>query len=237
MCARVGPPRASSPSVVEAVARRVRDTLRWGIAIPDADFDRLFPEPIRAMSAVHWTPVAVALRAATWLAPEPGMLVLDVGSGSGKQCCVGALARRAHWTGIEREPRLVALATTLAASLGVRDRTTFRCGDAGNVAWNDFDSLYFYNPFESVLFGSEITDLPRRWGLFGHEIDLVVARLVDLPSGTRVVTYHGFGGEMPDGFVLRSMEQVGRGQLALWIKRARRRPRYRVVRRRIGGTP
>ena len=36
--------------------------------------------------------------------------------------------------------------------------------------------------------------------------------------GARVVTFHGFGGEMPSSFELVFGEVIGEGQLALWVK-------------------
>ena len=41
---------------------------------------------------MHWTPVHVARRAAQFLVTGPETRVLDVGSGPGKFCLVGALA-------------------------------------------------------------------------------------------------------------------------------------------------
>jgi hypothetical protein len=209
------------------VIAAIRDAIGWGIAIADVAFDQLYAPPIRAMSIVHWTPVQAALRAAAWLAPEPAMRVLDIGSGAGKLCCIGALATGASWVGIERERGLVDAATGLATTLELGHRARFRWGDMSTVEWKDFDSLYFYNPFEAVLFGAIPTELPHRWTLFGNELDRVTAALSDQPSGMRVVTYHGFGGEMPPGYSLMAAEQIGSGQLALWVKRTPRRPTWR----------
>ena len=43
-------------------------------------------------------------------------------------------------------------------------------------------------------------------------------RLAEAPSGTRVVTFHGMGGDMPDGYerVLQEFQDIG--FLELWIK-------------------
>ena len=43
-------------------------------------------------------------------------------------------------------------------------------------------------------------------------------RLAQAPPGTRVVTFHGMGGDMPDGYerILREFQDIG--FLELWIK-------------------
>jgi len=37
-------------------------------------------------------------------------------------------------------------------------------------------------------------------------------------AGTRVVTYHGFGGKLPAGYALASREPAGGDALELWIR-------------------
>jgi SAM-dependent methyltransferase len=207
---------------MKAAARAVLDSLRWRIPVEDLTFDRLYPDHVRRLSPVHWTPVSVALRAAALLAPEPGMRVLDVGAGPGKLCCVGALAYGGTWHGIELNPALVAAATTTAKWLEVDHCTTFDAGDMQQVDWDRFDSLYFYNPFETLLFGCGTAD-HASWAVFADQVARTEERLSELSAGTRVVTFHGFGGEMPSSFALAFTEAIGDGQLALWIKQPRSR--------------
>jgi SAM-dependent methyltransferase len=199
-------------------ARSVREALRVGDEVADAAFDLLLPDALRRISTTHWTPVSVARRAAALLAPEPGMRVLDVGAGPGKLCCIGALVSDGRWVGVEHSPELIAAACELSIALELGGRVQFVCGDLAEHAWRDFDSLYFYNPFEPGLGEAPNRELPARWSFFGDEIDRVTSALSALPTGTRVVTYHGFGGEMPDGFILESMERIGQGELVAWRK-------------------
>ena len=75
-------------------ALAIRDALRRRAEVSDAELDQVFPEELRERSHLHWTPVAIALRAAALLVPEParsGVRVLDVGAGVGKMCLVGAV--------------------------------------------------------------------------------------------------------------------------------------------------
>jgi len=212
-------------------ARVVRTSLRWQVAVKDRAFDSLYPEEVRRLASLHWTPVAVALRAAAWLAPEAGARVLDVGSGPGKVCCIGALAQGGNWHGVERDSSLVDVANATAALLDVEQMATFRAGEMDLVDWREFDSIYFFNPFAAILFGPAPFDEHVRWSMLTEQIARTEARLAELQIGTRVVTYQGFGGDMPDGYALAQMELIGDAQLVLWIKqRATRRspPEARV---------
>lgn len=194
--------------------------LRGRVAIDDAAFDRLYPDAVRRLSIVHWTPVSVALRAAALLAPIAGMRVLDVGAGAGKLCCLGAVVHGGTWHGIERDPALVEVAAATAHRLGIARCTRFVAGDALAADWRGFDSVYLYNPFESQRFGGGFARAAAGAG-YAEQVAAAEARLGELAPGTRVVTFHGFGGEMPPGFALATLEEVDGGELALWIKRSR----------------
>jgi len=184
----------------------------------DQEFDRLVPDELRHLSSMHWTPARVAARAATLLCATPRTRVLDVGSGIGKLCSIGALSTFGTWHGVEQHAPLVKSATDLARALGVAERTRFVQADAFSIEWHEYDALYFYNPFELPLFeGGPRTSLDV-------QIARVQARLEALPSCTRVVTFHGFGGVMPRSFELlyhERMPSVGL-DLALWIQRSSR---------------
>src|SRR5262245_2791350 len=84
----------------------------------DGSFDSVYDEEIRALSEEHWTPVAVAARAARILTFAGATRILDVGSGVGKFCIVGALCTAARFVGVERRHRLVSIARRAAAEMG-----------------------------------------------------------------------------------------------------------------------
>jgi predicted RNA methylase len=199
----------------QAVA--IRDALERRIAISDKELDEVFPEELRDRSHLHWTPVAIAMRVAELLAPAPGARILDVGAGVGKVCLIGALMTRATWWGIEQDQALVSAANQAAWALGVDRRTRFVHGDGSRVAWDEFDALYFYNPFGTLMLAPHASAFVRYATLQGT-LRRVEQRLAGTRVGTRVVTYHGFGGKLPPGFTLVSREPAGGDALELWVR-------------------
>lgn len=173
---------------------------------------------------MHWTPVEVATRAATLLAPTPNHKVLDIGAGVGKLCLIGAAVTHAMWFGVERDEEQVRVATTAARRMHVEQRTHFIHGDVTSVDFAMFDSFYLFNPFAEML-GSGPDDALTRRERYVATIDFVQRQLSRTVEGTRVVTYHGFGGDLPPGFDLTHREAARNGELCLWTRRASRRAR------------
>ena len=112
----------------------------------DREFDAAYDQKIRDLSQQHWTPVRVAARAADLLTRAGATRILDVGSGVGKFCIVGALSTDAHFVGVERREHLVEIARRAALRFGAK-RATFVHASADTFAFDGFDGIYLYNPF------------------------------------------------------------------------------------------
>jgi SAM-dependent methyltransferase len=187
----------------EATRKRIIARLRIGICPPDAVFDRLLPDEARALSAYYWTPLEVALRAASWFDEFGIRTIVDIGSGVGKFCVAAALASRCYYTGLEQRPRLVQVARDLAARLGCSDRVKFIEGDLRSVGVPAADAYYLFNPFGENLFArDERIDDDVELGDERLASDLAALReqLLRAPLGTYVVTYNGFGGRVPSAY-------------------------------------
>jgi SAM-dependent methyltransferase len=204
--------------------------LRRDLLVTDFRFDEVFPRAMRDLSETHWTPVDVALRAAGLLALGPKTRILDVGAGCGKFCLLGALTTQSIFVGIEQRSVLVEIAKATRDSLRCR-RVAFAHGNMVHLDWSCFDSFYLYNPFyehqidtiridESIAFGEDV---------FDDYVRTVETKLSDLKVGTRVVTYHGFGGSFPPGYRLILKEQAATGFLELWEKTLATRPRSTMI--------
>jgi SAM-dependent methyltransferase len=208
------PSGARPPARLSAI-----DRLRAGLDVFDADWDRLYPKAARGPSRLHFTPVAVARRAAEWLVTRPGTRVLDVGAGVGKFCLVGALVSEGVFTGVEQRPHFVEIAREVA-DRGKIPRCRFVAGDVTTIDWRAFDAFYLYNPFAEHRLGfppidGTIERAPERHRALVASVEEALAQL---PCGARAVTFHGFGGALPPGWeVVRSEVQRG-GALELWEK-------------------
>ncbi|HEX3760389.1 MAG TPA: class I SAM-dependent methyltransferase [Kofleriaceae bacterium] len=194
------------------------EALRRGAAVPDAEFDQLFPDELRDRSHLHWTPVAVAIRAAELLAPSPrGIRVLDVGAGVGKLCLIGALVTGAVWWGIEQDPVQIAAAHHAAWALDATHQTRFVQGDGSRLSWDGFDAFYFYNPFHTVMLAPHASPF-LRYATIRATLRRIEHQLAATPPGTRVVTFHGFGGQLPASFTQIAREPAGDGALELFVQ-------------------
>jgi SAM-dependent methyltransferase len=199
--------------------RGVAQSLRGGQLVSDRHFDAVFPASYRRVSDLYWTPVDVAVRAALLLAAKPDASILDVGAGIGKFCIVvAALLPRVRIRGVEHRPHFVDIAREAARKMDVA--VDFAHGTLDGEGASRVDGIYLFNPFaenftprehrldESVELSEE-----RFWkDVEGTERFLRAARV-----GTRVVTYCGWGGEMPPEYRLRRREHSG-GTIELWVK-------------------
>jgi len=203
-----------------ADGRRIIEALRSGFPLTDRQFDKLFSPNARRCSKRHWTPVETAKRAASLLTEGLECKILDVGSGVGKFCIVGALSTPATYFGVEQRKWLVSESNYITQSLPI-PRVHFLSTQMNEIDWGEFDHFYFYNPFyeqivesaridENVEFATEHYDAYVTW---------VKMQLAKARTGTKVVTFHGMGGEMPPSYELICRETNADGYLELWEKK------------------
>jgi hypothetical protein len=146
--------------------------------------------------------------------------VLDVGSGVGKFCIVGALTTGASFSGIEHRPRLVEIANRASRKLGAV-RTEFSIGTIEDVDWSLYDAFYLFNPFEENIFRDQ-SCLDRSAALseerFWNDVAFIETVLALVAVGTRVATFHGFGGRIPPSYELIDQQPYRGGILRFWKK-------------------
>ena len=188
--------------------------------LTDEGFDSLLDAEWQGFSVVHWTPANVARYAAMLLAPSANEQVLDVGSGVGKFCILGALATRGTFVGIEQRAHLTLAAKATASRAGAT-RATFVTGDALELDWTPYSALYFFNPFIEAKFpDDDRIDDTIQFGIDRYTECLVrtAAKLSAMASGTRVAIYYALGVPMPPGYALLWEEWMGEGRLSLWLR-------------------
>jgi hypothetical protein len=186
--------------------------LMAGLPVPDARFDRLFGPGLQLLSGLHFTPVAVAARAAAWLAAGGATEICDLGAGAGKFCLVGAATTAARFTGIELRPGLIQVARQAARRLGL-ERVQFIQGDLRTAPLGRYQAFYVYDPFsEATAEPDERLDPCVPTQDRPADVAALLARLEAAPPGTRLAMYCGLGGPEPRGWRLverRAMNQRG----------------------------
>ena len=189
---------------------------RLVLTIDDDEFDALLPEPHRTRAGIHFTPVDVVRRASQLLGPRA--CVLDVGSGVGKFCLVAAAsAPMTTFVGVEQRSELVEIADRIRRRRRLRN-VAFLHGDAFELDWTNFDGFYLFNPFGELRVDAIDRSIASDIGRYRTAVRAVRDRLAQATLGTRVVTYHGFGASLPNGYSLTAMELIGTDRLALWVK-------------------
>lgn len=186
----------------------------------DGEFDRAYDKQIRDLSQQHWTPVRVAGRVAHLLTCAGATRILDVGSGAGKFCIVGALSTDAEFVGVERRGYLVDVAKQTARRFGA-DRATFVHASAESFAFEGFNGVYLYNPFYEQIsrFLTQIDGgIERSPLIYRHFVRSTMNKLAAMAPPVAVVTFNGFGGPMPPEYDFRGDEPAGNDQLELWVK-------------------
>jgi SAM-dependent methyltransferase len=195
--------------------------IKRGDVVSDEQFDACLNAFAKRHTSTHYTPCDVALQAVQFLCAEEGRehRILDVGSGVGKFCLMGAaLMEHAHFFGIEQRNTLSTMADELADQSGLNN-VSFLCGNAMNLNFKDYTGFYLYNPFYEHLepFSAidESIDLDEDY--YHIYAGFVRKQLQNMPKGTRVASYYGMGDEMPLNYDL--VNQSFNNHLKCWIKR------------------
>ncbi|MEQ1875879.1 MAG: methyltransferase domain-containing protein [Bdellovibrionia bacterium] len=198
----------------------VLDKIARGISVSNSEFDLLYPEQVRRLSEIHWTPVETAKRAASFAVVKPGARVLDVGSGAGKFCIVGALTTNGNFFGVEQRGPLVKVASKLSKKYNI-SRVQFFHKNALDTDWSGFDSIYLFNPFSENLDETIRIDhlCELNAELYVKYIRYTQAKLYCMPIGTRVVVLNKFGGDLPSSYRLVHREEIGYLPLEAWEKK------------------
>jgi SAM-dependent methyltransferase len=194
------------------------DILNCYLFSNDTSLDYIYPDHIRQLSQMHWTPIDIAKKAAFFLA-MPNARVLDIGSGVGKFCITaGAHFTNTQFIGIEQRKGLCNYAKIAKDELGL-DNISFIHGNLTDLDYNDYDHFYFYNSFyENIEPGSRIDfAVGTSFELYESYSRFVYAMLDSKKSGTRVVTYHTREEQIPPSYSM--VDNSYNKMLKMWIKK------------------
>ena len=193
------------------------EVLRLNVCVTDYYFNLIYPEKIKHLDKKHWTPVSVAKIASEFLVQRPGTRVLDIGSGAGKFCLIGATNTKGHFTGVEQRHELVELSQRLSAHYYIRN-ARFIHANIRSIDFDGYDAFYFYNSFyENLNPGERIDDAVELKSVLYHAYSLhIVEQLAACRIGTRLVTYCSPTTIIPRSFKLQ--DSLNAGLLKFWEK-------------------
>ena len=202
---------------VKEIRRRIED----GSLLADLFFDQLFSPKVKALSGRHWTSCEIAIRAARLLGEKESDRVLDIGSGAGKFCVIGALSSPAKFFGAEIRKPLYQASLKLREDFDLEKRVEFFEGDALALDWSPYNAFYLFNPFYEHIASTVRMEPALEFGMnkFEQYVRGVQAKLRAAPLGTKVAIFHGFGGGIPQGYRRVLREATGSDFLDLWIKK------------------
>lgn len=184
----------------------------------DEAFDNLYSLRAKQLSSVHWTPVQIAREAAAFLCAGGGANILDIGSGVGKFCIVGAHYNPTFtFYGIEQRKSLTdeALFAQKATRL---NNIKFTEGNFSEMDMDMYDHFYFYNSFmENLDFQKPIDNLISTSTEIFTAYNLQLQEMLDSrPAGTRLATYHTDQQLIPISY--KKINYKTGDKLILWIK-------------------
>lgn len=167
----------------------------------DKEFDKVYKPKIRFVSQIHFTPVEVAKLASQYLANEDGTRILDIGSGCGKFCFMGAMTTNGIFTGVELRTTFHDEAVKMALESGLNN-IHFIHANIMDILFDDYDAFYIFNPFqENISVMDRIDDeIPLNRALYDQYSAYVEEQLDTKPSGTRLATYFSFRKEIPPSY-------------------------------------
>ncbi|MEP6928455.1 MAG: methyltransferase domain-containing protein [Flavobacterium sp.] len=176
-------------------------SLQSDVEIDDQTFNTIYPVRIKRLSQRHWTPVKIAKIAADYLASRPNTKVLDIGSGVGKFCLVGAASTKGIFYGVEQRASLSRIAEKIAEKHHL-ENAKFIHSNITQINFSDYDAFYFYNSFfENIDTSTPIDkEIDPKIELFYTYSNYVRNQLGKMPIGTRLVTYWSTWEEIPESF-------------------------------------
>lgn len=182
----------------------VIEKLRAKESVSDEEFDAIFPEEVRDFSNRHYTSVYISQRAAEFLAIKEDIQILDIGSGTGKFCIVGAVCTNAHYTGVEYRKYQSEIAKECADRYAITN-VSFVHANILDINFEEFDAFYIFNPFLENIDASARMDQLIDAKESDYEVfkKYVHDQLDKKKIGTRLATYWTALNQVPESYELK----------------------------------
>jgi SAM-dependent methyltransferase len=195
----------------------VFEYLKQNINLKEDEFNSIYPEKVKRNAQRHWTPINIAKQASEFLVDKPGTKVLDIGSGPGKFCMIGATYTKGHFTGVEQREKLIELSNKLLKRYRILN-VNFIHANITNIEFKNYDAFYFFNSFyENIDRSAKIDDtIDPHIELYILYHTYIYQQFCLAKKGTRLVTYWSTLKEVPPSYELQN--SFHGGFLNFWKK-------------------
>jgi SAM-dependent methyltransferase len=156
--------------------------------------------------------------ASEFLCHSNNLNILDIGSGVGKFCLVGAtLNPRCHFFGVDIRKKFVDISNELRIRFAVQN-ISFVCNDIAQLNMLEYDGIYFFNSFQERIDNTARIDENSKISKieFVKYMQYLFKQFNQMAVGTRLATYHTANFFIPDNFRLVGEEL--NGMLKFYVK-------------------
>ena len=163
----------------------------------------------------------MARQIADWIGLFEHKKLIDIGCGVGKLCFLLSILTKHQIYGIEQRTNLVEIANRII-DLNELSGVSIIEMNMLDLDWESFDIYYLYNPFQEHVEDDNLyifdKDIELSSKLYAKYTSAVYRQLVWAKSGKILITFHGYGGRIPNGWTMTSTKLIKGGDLEMWIK-------------------
>ena len=177
---------------------------------PDELLDALLPEDVRTYADQHFAGTYAISLACNFLISSSAAHILDIGSGTGKFCLLGALLHKeAQFTGVEYRDSFVQIAENLRLKMCL-ENVNFQCKNILDYPFSAHTGVFMFNPFlEHRNVRARMQDFTDDLGREGTYFSYVRNQFTHCRSGIRLATFHVDSTQVPENFNLVDRKMGG----------------------------
>ncbi len=198
------------------LVRRIKELIEKGELPPDELMDGVLPDEYKLHAARHFSGCYIIKLAAEFLSEVFNPRILDIGSGSGKFCQLGALIHPyTQFTGVEYRLDLVDIALELKRDFQL-DNVKFINENIVNHSFQPYNGFFMFNPFlehrNAAARMDHFQDAPEKEMEYSHYVQ---DQLSQCQPGARLATFYVLKNQIPSNFKVVK-ESMG-DMLLFWI--------------------
>ncbi|MCW7503918.1 methyltransferase domain-containing protein [Leptospira paudalimensis] len=187
----------------------------------DEIWDSFLPNEYKVLSPYQWTPIEIIRFTWEYLKTDSVTSVMDLGSGVGKFCLnlVQFSNRSFPVYGVEDRKGLVDVSETLRQKMKITGVTFTHSDFLVNFPYGH-SHYYVFNPLYEMMKGQHSIDFNKEKSamFFIKNLQILKNHLSHCKKGTKLITYHGFGGSVLPGYKIVKQKKLEFGDWMVWEK-------------------